>query len=335
MVSIKILVTGGLGYIGSHTTTLLQSKGHDVTIIDNLSTSSDTQLDVIETVPGVRPNFYPLDIRQQSDLEAILKQYAFDAVIHFAGLKSVEDSLKAPLDYYENNVVGTLSLLQAMHNSSVRRIIFSSSATVYGNSSEAVSEDCPLSRHFSNAYAATKNTCEEMLMAFCQSVPQSHVTLLRYFNPVGAHPSGLLREQITEQSKNIMPCLLRAVESNSPFIIHGTNYPTPDGTAVRDFIHVMDLAQGHVAALDHQQPGTHLYNLGTGQRTTVLELVRTFETCNGVKLNLQFGAPRTGDIPISFADPSKAQRELNWRATRSLEEMMTSAYRAYHDSPQG
>ena len=324
-----VLVTGGLGYIGSHTTALLHLQGHNVTVIDNLSNSSLSVLDDIEEVSGKRPRFYKVDLRDRMRLEFVTKQHTFDAVIHFAGLKSVEESIKEPLLYYENNVLGTLNLLEAMQSSAIQRIIFSSSATVYGHSPVAVSEDSPFAQHMTNSYAATKKTCEEMLTAYQQSLAESQVTLLRYFNPVGAHPSGVLYEHITEQSKNVMPSILRALEAGSPFVIHGTSYPTSDGTALRDFIHVMDLAEGHIAALHHDQPGTHIYNLGTGEKTTVLQLIRAFETCNAVELNLQFGPNRPGDIPISFADPSKAERELGWKATRFLPEMVTSAYQGY------
>ncbi|MFC4354164.1 UDP-glucose 4-epimerase GalE [Chryseomicrobium palamuruense] len=324
-----VLVTGGLGYIGSHTTALLHLQGHNVTVIDNLSNSTLSILDDIDEVSGKRPRFYKVDLRDRMQLEFVTKQHPYDAIIHFAGLKSVEESIKNPLLYYENNVLGTLNLLEVMKSSEIRQIIFSSSATVYGHSPQAVSEESPLAQHMTNSYAATKKTCEEMLAAFQQTIPESQVTALRYFNPVGAHQSGVLYEHITDQSTNLMPSILRALETKSPFIIHGTSYPTPDGTALRDFIHIMDLAEGHVAALHHEKPGIHMYNLGTGQKTTVLQLIRTFEKHNSVELNLQFGPDRPGDIPISFANPSKAERELNWKATRFLPEMVTSAYQGY------
>ncbi|EKO3565309.1 UDP-glucose 4-epimerase GalE [Vibrio metschnikovii] len=333
----KVLVTGGMGYIGSHTCIQMIQAGMTPVIVDNLYNSKASVLDRIEKISGCRPVFIHGDIRDKARLMSIMAEYKIESVIHFAGLKAVGESVQKPLEYYDNNVNGTLVLVSAMREVGVKSLIFSSSATVYGDpASVPITEQFPTSA--TNPYGRSKLMVEECLHDFQRANPDWSITLLRYFNPVGSHPSGELGEDPQGIPNNLMPFISQvAVGRRECLSIFGSDYPTKDGTGVRDYIHVMDLADGHIAALQKVgiQSGLHIYNLGTGQGYSVLEMVKAFETANQCQIPYQLVARRPGDIAECWADPTKAQKELNWQATRTLQEMAQDTWRWQSQNPQG
>jgi len=333
----RVLVTGGAGYIGSHTCLELLMDGHDVVVIDNLSNSNTIVFDRIERICGRRPVFYREDVCNNKKVAEILAAHRVEAVIHFAGLKSVGESVAQPLQYYINNVTGSLALLSAMQETGVSSLVFSSSATVYGNpESFPIHEDFPLSA--TNPYGRSKLMVEEILRDLIVADDSWHIALLRYFNPVGAHESGLIGEDPAGIPNNLMPYISQvAVGRRTELQIFGGDYPTPDGTGVRDYIHVVDLARGHIAALDwlRQHNGVHTFNLGTGQGKSVLEVVRAFEAVSGLHIPYRIVNRRLGDIAQCYADPSRAERELGWKAQRSIADMCRDAWNWQAKNPRG
>jgi len=333
----KILVTGGAGYIGSHTCVELLRAGHDVVILDNLSNSKVSVLSRIETITGRRPAFFHGDCRDRSFLRAVFEVHPGDAVIHFAGLKAVGESVTQPLFYYENNVGSTLALCEVMADHGLKRLVFSSSATVYGDPATVpIREDFPLGP--TNPYGRTKMMIEQILQDLKTSDPEWHVILLRYFNPVGAHESGLMGEDPAGIPNNLMPYISQvAVGKLDRLLVFGNDYPTPDGTGVRDYIHVVDLAQGHLKALERlaEAGDFGIYNLGTGRGYSVLEMIRAFEKAAGRPVPYEIVGRRSGDIAVCYADPGLAKKDLNWRAVRGLEEMCADAWRWQSRHPNG
>jgi len=326
----KILVTGGTGYIGSHTCVELINNGHEVVIFDNLYNSSIDVVDKIEKITGVRPLFYKADMMNTDELKPIFAENKFDAVIHFAGLKAVGESVRKPLEYYTNNVYGTLNLLAVMREYGVKRIIFSSSATVYGDPAFVpITEECPLGMR-TNPYGETKAMLERVLTDLQKSDPEWSVVLLRYFNPIGAHESGIIGELPNGIPNNLMPYIMQvAVGKLAELGVFGDDYDTPDGTGVRDYIHVVDLAKGHVCAVDKvtSTTGVNIYNLGTGNGYSVLDIVKAFEKANDVKIPYSIKPRREGDIATCYADPKKAYEELGWKAEYDLEKMCKDSWR--------
>ncbi len=325
----KILVTGGTGYIGSHTSTLLLQAGHEVVIADNLTNSKISALDNIEKISGKRPTFYSFDLADAVATEKIFSENDFDAVIHFAGYKAVGESVEMPIEYYKNNLISTLNILYSMRAHGCKSIIFSSSATVYGKpASLPITEDFPLS--YTNPYGGTKYTIENILRDVAFSDKSLSVTILRYFNPIGAHESGLLGENPNGRPNNLMPLVMRAAKGEDVLNVCGNDYDTVDGTGVRDYIHVMDLADGHMKALSlYDKPGVHTYNLGTGNGYSVLEIISAFEKVNGIKVPYVITDRRPGDIDACYADPSKAKEEIGFEAKRGIEEMCRDAWNYY------
>ncbi len=322
-----ILVTGGTGYIGSHTAVELLELGYDVIIADNLSNSSIDVLDRIEKITGKKPRFYLVDLTDREKTRDIFKENKIDAVIHFAGLKAVGESCRIPLKYYYNNIASSVILAEVMAEFGCKKLIFSSSATVYGEpESVPIREDFPLST--TNPYGSTKLMIEGIYGDLAKSDSEWNITLLRYFNPIGAHKSGLIGENPNGIPNNLMPYIVKVASGELyQLSVFGNDYPTHDGTGVRDYIHVTDLALGHIAAIEKlHEPGVHIYNLGTGKGYSVLDIVKAFESVNGVKVPYVITSRRPGDIPTSFADASKALQELGWRTTLELEDMCRSAW---------
>lgn len=324
-----ILMTGGTGFIGSHTCVQLQEHGHDVTIVDNLSNSEAEVLDRIERITGHRPVFYEADLRNEDALDDLFEEVQPDAVMHFAALAKVEESVRHPLRYYRNNTGGSQTLLHVMQAHDVKNIVYSSSCTVYGEPEEIpVTEEAPLNP--GNPYGRTKLFTEHLCRDLHASDECWNCMILRYFNPVGAHPSGTIGERADENPSKLMPYITRvATGEQDQLSVFGDDYPTKDGTPVRDYIHIMDLAAGHLKALTamQQQPGHHVYNLGTGRGYTVLEVIEAFEEATGESVPYKITDRRPGDAARIYADPSKAEAELNWTADRSLEEMCRDAWR--------
>ena len=321
----KILVTGGTGYIGSHVVVDLLKEDHEVVIVDNLSNSKISVLDKIKELTGKSPVFYQENLINFGTIEKIFKDHQFDLVIHFAGLKSVSESVEKPLMYYQQNLSGTINLLRCMQNYNVKKIIFSSSATVYGNSNTAKkTEDMPTGQNIANPYGKTKYMIEEILKDVCASDPEFSAVALRYFNPIGNHSSGLLGEDPNGIPNNLMPYVMKVASGElEELSIYGNDYNTPDGTCRRDFIHVSDLSNGHLAAINAlEAPGFKAYNLGTGTPTSVLEIVNAFEKISGKKLPHKFAPRRPGDLAENWADPSKAKQELNWQTNLTTEDAM-------------
>ncbi|WP_194436831.1 UDP-glucose 4-epimerase GalE [Vibrio fluminensis] len=333
----KILVTGGTGYIGSHTCIQLIQAGYTPVIVDNLCNSKISVLPRIKRIAGHEITFIQADVRNKEAMVDILQGHDIDAVIHFAGLKAVGESVEHPLEYFDDNIHGTLTLIDAMREAMIKRLIFSSSATVYGDpASVPITEDFPTSA--TNPYGRSKLIVEECLTDFQKANPDWSITLLRYFNPVGSHPSGLLGEDPQGIPNNLMPFVAQVAVGRREFVsIFGNDYPTQDGTGVRDYIHVMDLADGHIAALQHVGPkaGLHVYNLGTGNGYSVLDMIHAFEKACGKTIPHQFASRRSGDIAECWADPSKAKQDLKWSAKRNLEEMTADAWRWQSTNPQG
>ncbi len=318
-----VLVSGGMGYIGSHTTVELLNAGYDVVIADDLSNSKELVKDRIREITGKNVKFYNVDLTDVEKTEEIFRDNKIDSVIHFAAFKAVGESVAKPIEYYHNNITGTLILLKLMKKYNCKRIVFSSSATVYGNPAELpITEDFPLST--TNPYGSTKLMIEQILQDVNVSDEKFSVAILRYFNPIGAHKSGLIGERPNGIPNNVMPYIVGVAKGKYPELtVFGNDYPTPDGTGVRDYIHVVDLAKGHLKALDRirKEAGVKIYNLGTGNGYSVLELVQNFEKMNNIKVNYKIGPRRPGDIPACYANASKAEKELGWKAEKKIEEM--------------
>ncbi len=334
----SILVTGGAGYIGSHTTLALLEAGHDVIVLDNLANSSLESLRRVERICGKAPIFIEGDIRDRILLDSIFTRYSIQAVLHFAGLKAVGESVQQPLAYYENNVSGSVVLFQAMAAACVFNLVFSSSATVYGEPKQMpISEAFPTGTP-TNPYGRSKLRVEEVLRDLAISEPRWSIALLRYFNPVGAHSSGLIGEDPNGIPNNLLPYISQvAVGKLQQLSVYGNDYATVDGTGVRDYIHVVDLADGHLKALNiiTSSQGVHIWNLGTGQGYSVLQMIKAFEQAAGVAVPYKLVDRRSGDIAECWADPSKAAQELGWTAVHSLEDMMQDTWRWQQNNPDG
>ncbi|MBQ2638893.1 UDP-glucose 4-epimerase GalE [Candidatus Saccharibacteria bacterium] len=320
----KVLATGGMGYIGSHTVVELIKKGYEVEILDNLYNSKETVLDKIESLTGVRPKFHYVDMLDAEKVDEVFKNGNFTNVIHFAGLKAVGESVEKPLEYYKTNIDGTLNILNSMKKYGVKNIIFSSSATVYGDPhQDTCDESLPTGRELTNPYGKTKFMIEEILKDVCVADKDFSVTLLRYFNPVGNHESGLLGEDPNGIPNNLMPIIMRVAKGDiEELSVFGDDYKTRDGSCIRDYIHVVDLANGHILAMEHEKPGVSIYNLGTGTGTTVFEMINAFEKASGEKLPYKVVGRRAGDLPILTANAEKAERELGWKAEKTVEDAM-------------
>lgn len=333
----RILVTGGAGYIGSHTVLELLKAGFEVVVVDNLSNSKEESLKRVSDLAGKSVDFYKADLLDIYALKSIFSKYEIDAVIHFAGLKAVGESVSIPLHYYHNNITGTLMLLEAMKGAKVKNIVFSSSATVYGDpESIPITEDDKLGP--TNPYGRTKYMIEEIMKDLHVSDNSWNIILLRYFNPVGADKSGKIGEDPNGIPNNLMPFISQvAVGKLKELSIFGNDYPTHDGTGVRDYIHVVDLALGHIKAIDKlkENPGVATFNLGTGQGYSVLDMVKAFEKVSGKRISYKFAGRRPGDIAICYADPSKAFKELGWKAEQGLNQMCEDSWRWQIMNPQG
>lgn len=334
----NILVTGGAGYIGSHTIIELFKAGHEVVVIDNLVNSSSKSLERVETITGKKVPFFRVDIRDRAGLDKVLKENKVDACIHFAGLKAVGESVSKPFEYYENNISGTLVLIDALRSNGCKNIIFSSSATVYGNPQIIpITEECPKGK-CTNPYGQTKSMLEEIFIDIQKADPEWNVVLLRYFNPIGAHKSGMIGEDPNGIPNNLMPYITQvAVGKRAELGVFGDDYDTPDGTGVRDYIHVVDLANGHVKALEAiaRNCGLAIYNLGTGHGYSVLDVVKAFESANGVKVPYSIKPRRPGDIATCYSDPAKAERELGWKAQFGIEDMCRDSWNWQKNNPNG
>ena len=332
-----VLVTGGAGYIGSHTCVQLLEAGYDVVVLDNLSNSSYEALQRVEQIAGRKLDFVEGDIRDRSCLNQLFESYSIESVIHFAGLKAVGESCELPLTYYDNNISGTISLCQAMQAAGVKRLVFSSSATVYGDpASVPIREDFPTSA--TNPYGRSKLIIEEVLRDLHASDNEWCISLLRYFNPVGAHESGLIGEDPNGIPNNLLPYISQvAIGKLEQLSVFGGDYPTPDGTGVRDYIHVLDLADGHLRALEamERQPGVMTCNLGTGQGYSVLQMIAAFEKASGNTVSYRTVDRRPGDIAACYADPGYAKELLGWSAIRDLEQMMLDSWRWQSENPEG
>ncbi len=323
----KILVTGGLGFIGSHTVVELAKENNEIIIVDNLYNSKIEVLERLEKITGKKFKFYRYDLLNKEDLEKVFEENKIDSVIHFAGYKAVGESVKKPLMYYSNNLMSTLNLLNIMKKYDVKKFIFSSSATVYGSRETAICIESMGRGETSNPYGTTKSMIEKILEDLYASDNSWNITILRYFNPVGAHESGLIGEEPNGIPNNLMPYIMKVASGKLEVLsIFGDDYPTPDGTGIRDYIHVVDLAKGHVKALENMKQGLNYYNLGSGKGVSVLEMVKTFEKVNNVKVNYKIVERRAGDLAECYADPSKALRELNWKTEKSLEDICRDAW---------
>ncbi len=333
----RVLVTGGAGYIGSHTCVELLGAGHEVVVVDNLSNSKEEAVRRVREIAGQDLAFHRVDLLDRSGLDRVLQTGPFDAVIHFAGLKAVGESVDEPLRYYRNNVAGTVTLCEALADHGVKTLVFSSSATVYGDpASVPIREEFPLGP--TNPYGRTKWMIEEILRDLHAGDPAWRIALLRYFNPVGAHPSGRIGEDPNGIPNNLLPYVSQVAVGKLPELrVFGDDYPTPDGTGVRDYIHVVDLAVGHLRALERLRtaPGVHTYNLGTGNGYSVLEIVAAFERACGRPIPYRVTGRRPGDIAECYADPSRARAELGWRAGRGIDEMCADAWRWQSGNPDG
>lgn len=327
----NILVTGGTGYIGSHTVVELIRAGHTVEILDNLFNSKIEVLDKIEKIVGVKPGFHKVDLLDYDKTLEVLRSSKFDAVIHFAGMKAVSESVEKPLLYYENNIYGTINLLKAMNEVGVKKLLFSSSATVYGDKGDKggeLVESMSTGVGITNPYGWTKAMIEQIIRDVSAADPEIEATILRYFNPVGADKSGLIGEDPNGIPNNLMPIVMKVYQGKiEKLTIYGDNYATKDGSCERDFIHVTDLAKGHLAALEHSKPGVSVYNLGCGKATSVFEIVDAFERLSGRPLPKEVGARRPGDLPILCANPALAQKELGWKTELTFEDAIEDTLR--------
>ena len=333
-----ILVTGGAGFIGSHTVVELQSAGYEVVVLDNLSNSSEKSLERVQQITGKPVKFYKTDILDREGLNEVFEKEQIDSCIHFAGLKAVGESVQKPLEYYRNNITGTLTLMDVMKQTGVKNIVFSSSATVYGSPEEMpITEECPKGQ-CTNPYGWTKSMLEQVLMDIQKADPEWNVMLLRYFNPIGAHKSGTIGENPNGIPNNLMPYITQvAVGKLKELGVFGNDYDTPDGTGVRDYIHVVDLAVGHVKALKklEEKPEVRVYNLGTGHGYSVLDVVHAFEKACGHEVKYQIKPRRAGDIAMCYCDPTKAKEELGWEAQYGIEEMCQDSWRWQSQNPDG
>lgn len=334
----KVLVTGGMGYIGSHTCVQMIEQGMEPIIIDNLCNAKEEVLNRIETLTGKRPVFYPGDVRDEEFLDSVFSKHDFQAVIHFAGLKAVGESVVKPLEYYDNNVNGSLVLARSMRKAGVKSIVFSSSATVYGDPAVVpITEDSPTGAT-TNPYGRSKYMVEECFSDLFKAESDWSITLLRYFNPVGAHPSGTMGEDPQGIPNNLMPFIAQvAVGRREKLSVFGDDYSTPDGTGVRDYIHVMDLADGHIAALKAvgEKSGLHIFNLGTGKGSSVLEMVEAFSKACGKPVPYEICPRRPGDIAECWSSTVKAEQQLGWKATRSVEQMTADTWNWQSKNPTG
>lgn len=333
-----ILVTGGAGYIGSHTVVELQNAGYDVVVVDNLINSSEKVLERVKAITGKEVKFYKIDIQDKDGLNQVFEKETIESCIHFAGLKAVGESVVKPLEYYTNNIAGTLTLLDVMRAHDVKNIVFSSSATVYGNPAFIpITEECPKGQ-CTNPYGWTKSMLEQIMSDLQYADKEWNVILLRYFNPIGAHKSGTIGENPNGIPNNLMPYITQvAVGKLKELGVFGNDYDTPDGTGVRDYIHVVDLALGHVKAIEKlsENPGLKIYNLGTGKGYSVLDIVRNFEEASGVKIPYVIKPRRAGDIATCYSDASLAKKELGWTAERDLKEMCEDSWRWQKNNPEG
>lgn len=323
----KILVTGGLGFIGSHTVVELAKENHEVIIVDNLFNAKEEVLEKLKKITGKTFKLYKYDLNDKEKVEEIFEENDIDAVIHFAGYKAVGESVKEPLMYYSNNLITTINILESMKKHNVKRIVFSSSATVYGEQSVPKYVETMKRGETTSPYGTTKAMIEKILEDLYFSDNSWDIIILRYFNPVGAHSSGLIGEEPNGIPNNLMPYVMKVASKKLEVLsIFGNDYPTPDGTGVRDYIHVVDLAKGHVKALENAPKGLNVYNLGSGKGVSVYELVTTFEKVNNVKVNHKFVERRPGDLPEYYADPTKAFKELGWKTEKTLEDICRDSW---------
>ena len=333
----KILVTGGAGYIGSHTCVELLQNGYEVIVVDNLSNSKEESLRRVQEITGKSLTFYKVDLLDREHLDEVFSKHSIQAVVHFAGLKSMGESVNIPLQYFHNNVSGSLILLEVMNKHNIHNIVFSSSAGVYGEVKQVpITEETPLC--VLNPYSRTKLMIEDILRDLYIAEKVWNIAILRYFNPVGAHPSGRIGEDPNDIPNNLTPYVAQVAIGRHPFVrVWGNDYPTPDGTGIRDYIHIMDLAAGHIKALEilEQNLGLVTYNLGTGRGYSVMEVIAAFEKACQQKIPYKIMGRRPGDAAISYADPAKANQELNWFANRTLEEMCSDAWRWQSQNPAG
>ncbi len=333
----RTLVTGGAGYIGSHVCVELLMRGHEVEVVDDFSNSKHEVINRIRRITGNPVEFHKLNLMDRKGLSKLISESGCKAIMHFAGFKAVGESVTYPLKYYQNNIEGTVNLLIAMQQTSIQQFVFSSSATVYGENDDVpFSENHPLKA--TNPYGRTKLFIEEILQDYQTANPDVSVSILRYFNPVGAHHSGLIGEDPLGTPNNLMPIISRVAVGSVPEMqVFGNDYPTPDGTCVRDYIHVMDLADGHIKVLEKKQgqPGCHVYNLGTGKGTSVLEMIKEFESATGCSVKYAISSRRPGDIPVSFAAVDKAARELGWKAEKSVSDMCRDTWNWQSRNPSG
>jgi len=334
---VSVLITGGAGYIGSHTSVELMNSGYDIVVVDNFSNSKPEAIKRVQEITQKKFKFYQLDILDKENLEEVFSENKIDAVIHFAGLKAVGESVEMPIKYYENNIIGTLMLCEVMHKFNVKKMVFSSSATVYGSTKQLpISEDAPLSA--TNPYGRTKLMIEEILNDLYISDKQWSIALLRYFNPIGAHESGKIGEDPKGIPNNLMPYITQvAAGKRKTLSVYGSDYATDDGTGVRDYIHVVDLAKGHLKALKKVEDNTGInpYNLGTGKGYSVLDVVKSFEKTTGQTIPYVFTDRRPGDIDACYADPRKAFVELGWKAEKCLDDMCRDSWRWQKNNPNG
>ncbi len=334
-----ILVTGGAGFIGSHTCVELLNAGYDIVIVDNLYNSSEKSLDRVKELTGKEFAFYPYDIRDKENMRKIFENHKIDACIHFAGLKAVGESVRKPLEYYDNNIGGTLALCEVMREYGCKKIVFSSSATVYGSSNISPLKEDMKTGGTTNPYGTTKYMIEIILDDFHKGDNEWAVTLLRYFNPIGAHKSGRIGENPNGIPNNLMPYITQVAIGKLPYLnVFGDDYDTHDGTGVRDYIHVVDLAIGHVKAVDKilkDEPAVNVYNLGTGNGYSVLDIVKAFEQASGQKIEYKIAPRRPGDLDVCYSDASKAFNELGWKADRGLLEMCEDSWRWQSNNPNG
>ena len=333
-----VLVTGGAGYIGSHTVLELLEAGKEIVILDNFYNSCPKVLERLKELSGKDIIFEECDIRDEAGLTKVFEKHSIDSVIHFAGLKAVGESCQKPLLYYENNISGTVTLCEAMAAHGCKKIVFSSSATVYGEHNVSPLKETMVAGGTTNPYGTTKIFIEKILTDLAKSDPEWGVCILRYFNPIGAHKSGRIGESPNGIPNNLMPYITQVAEGKREFLsIYGNDYDTPDGTGVRDYIHVVDLAKGHLKALDKitGENGVLIYNLGTGNGYSVLQVVTAFEKASGVKVPYKIVERRPGDLATCYSDPSKAKAELNWVAEKGIDEMCADSYRWQHNNPNG
>ncbi len=334
----KVLVTGGAGYIGSHTCVELLERGMEVVVVDNLCNAKTESVRRVEAITGKKPAFYELDVRDEAGLSKVFEEQQIDCVIHFAGLKAVGESVAKPMLYYDNNLNSTLTLCRVMEQHNCKKLIFSSSATVYSGDNEMPLTEASKTGNCTNPYGWTKYIGERILSDIAHADPAWSVVLLRYFNPVGAHISGTIGEDPKGLPNNLMPYISQvAVGRLDHLSVYGNDYPTPDGTGVRDYIHVVDLARGHVSAIDYlmAHAGVEVFNLGTGNGYSVLDMVHAFERANGAKVPYQIAPRRPGDLATCYADPAKSEKVLGWKAEHSLDDMCRDSFRWQSQNPQG